>query len=108
AAPQKRGEERPTPGSLLLVVLKPAFGPKNCVSTSAAAELEPLWAERYSGWLGVLPRKGVQVGSGSVSGLPSSYCVGPSFSRMAWMGRQKLNRYLVSKTTTYPSERAIF
>src|SRR5437763_8791262 len=94
------------PGSVVLVVLKPALLPKNSVSTSAAAALVMQWPERYSGCGGV-GTSGVQVGSGTVSGLPSSYWVVPSFSRIAWTGRQKLKRYLVSKTTTTASERAM-
>ena len=65
--------------------------PKKSASTVAAAPLNVLWPEVYSGKGGVISR-GVQFTSGSVAGFPSV-----SAARMAVMGRQKLTAYLQSQ-----------
>ncbi|MFZ2012969.1 MAG: hypothetical protein WAV00_04035 [Nocardioides sp.] len=56
--------------------------PKNASRAATTAVLLQAWAEGYSGKLGVVAR-GFQLGSATVSGLPSEAALG-----MAWSGRQ--------------------
>src|SRR5437667_5967919 len=103
AASENELKLRDTPGRSSELVAKGMLSePKKAASTVAAAPLNVLWPEVYSGKGGVTS-SGVQVGSLVVSGLPSI-----SALRMAVMGRQKLNVYLQSQAMIAASASAMF
>src|SRR5438128_437085 len=58
----------PSTGNVGSVELKPTLEPKNASSTTAAAPLNVLWPETYSGKGGVV-KNGIQVGSATTAGL---------------------------------------
>src|SRR5512133_164353 len=90
------------PGLTSDVSVTAVSSPKAAAKTKAAAPLTVEWPEGYSGCAGVPAGKkssqGVQVGSGfELEG-----------SRIAVMGRQKLNRYLESQHAIAASAMATF
>ena len=81
---EKRANVRGLPGNVGDSMMKGNSSPNTDVSTTAPAAETMVCAAGYSGCGGVA-RSGVQVGSGSVAGLPSVSAAG-----MAVTGRQKL------------------
>ncbi len=89
-----RVQWRVTPGKVLLIVLKVGSGsvPTSMRMMVAMVAAIMQCAHGYSGWMGVTI-SGNHPGSRSVAALSSR-----SPLRMAVMGRQKLKKYLASKT----------
>src|SRR5260221_8311845 len=102
-AAEKESKLRVTPGSTSEAVVNGMSSvPQNAVSAAAAAPLNVLWPEMYSGKFGVTS-SGVHVASLTVPGLPSLSAFG-----MAVTGRQKLKAYLQSHATMPASASAMF
>src|SRR6478609_3283009 len=91
AAALKLSNDRVTPGSAGEVTANDWRSPKKLASTSAPAALIVLCAPGYDGSAAVLTESGSQVGSATVSGLPSV-----SARRIAVTGRQSRYVYLAS------------
>ena len=72
--------------------MKPTLVPNTLASTAAAAPLNVLWPETYSGNGGVM-RSETQAGSATVASLPSV-----SAWRMAVIGLQNSDEYLASQS----------
>src|ERR1043166_8538004 len=85
------------PGRTSDVVLNAVSSPNSLASMYAAAPLTVEWPEGYSGCAGVPDAKtssrGSHVGSGPMPALPV---------RIAVIGRQKTNRYLLSQQAISP------
>src|SRR4051794_16811986 len=101
SASERRGKVRVVPDLLLLTVKPTRSVPKKYCSVSTMAPAAQLWPEGCSGNGGVTSpggeatgvagsNKGVHDGLAAVSGLPSV-----SASRMAVIGRQKFQWYLL-------------
>ena len=95
---------RSNPGLVGLVAVNATPGSlsNSTLRTVAIALLIVACADGYSGWFGVA-MSGVQPGSASVAGLPSS-----SARWIAVTGRQKLKAYLVSQHAIRASAPATF
>src|SRR4030095_6664669 len=87
---------------LVAVNATPGSSSKSSLRTVAIALLSVACPDGYSGWCGVAA-SGVQPGSASVAGLPSS-----SARWMAVTGRQKLNAYLASQHAIAASAPGMF
>src|SRR6267143_6095594 len=91
-AAEKLGNERVVPGRTSEVRLKSVFSPNAAARMKPAAPLIEEWADGYSGCAGV--PAGKKSSHGSHSGSASA---GVRPARIAVIGRQKTERYLVSQ-----------
>src|SRR5436309_1642272 len=101
SASVKLRNERDTPSKRSLVTSKRVCSPNSFARIVVAAPLTHEWPDGYSGCAGVA-KSGVQVASVVVAALPTS-----AVSRMAVIGRQKLNVYLASQHPMVSSWRTV-